>query len=90
MKQTAHQLIYASPKHTKPEPIRPNLKLYTYKYNIDYGNGMILIAAKDDESARDIVAKRLHPNKHVGILTEIVGATYTGREGIITEQGYIE
>lgn len=91
MVQTAQQLIYATPKSVKPTPIEHNLQLYVYKYTLQYGNGMILVAAKNTNNAQEILKRRLFPMNFTHTNMEVIdGATCVGREGILTEQSYHE
>lgn len=87
-------LIYASPigrRRANQEPTFDNLYIYTYKYAIEYGNGMLVIAARNPMRAMEIVRKRLSPRECLDInLEHLVGATYKGTEGIKTEQHYSE
>lgn len=53
------QGIYASPDNIVPNRDRgdkQNLYLYVCKYNIAYGNGMVLVAAKNPMRAMEIPA----------------------------------
>lgn len=87
-------LIYASPATRKPNIVKyASLYLYTYKYSVEYGNGMLVIAARNPMVAMDIVRKRLSPMSIECSdcdLEHLVGATYEGSEGIKAEQSYYE
>lgn len=87
-------LIYASPltkKKSREEQIFNNLYIYTYKYNREYGNGMLVVAARNPMRAMEIIRKRLSPIDCPDInLEHLVGAIYEGTEGIKSEQSYSE
>lgn len=87
------QLIYASPSR-RPKVrkiIHEKLYIYIYKYNVQYGNGMIVCAAKDYENAVSILEKRMSPNQVIfDNINKLEGAIYTGAEGILSEQSYHE
>lgn len=87
-------LIYASPNNKKKQT--PNIKydhlyIYTYKYNREFGNGMLVVAARNPMCAMEIIKKRLFPIECPDInLEHLVGAIYEGTEGIKSEQSYSE
>lgn len=87
-------LIYASPNNKKKlnsELKYSKLYIYIYKYNREYGNGMLVVAARNPMRAMEIIRKRLTPIDCSDInLEHLVGAIYEGTEGIKSEQSYSE
>ena len=68
-----------------------NLYIYTYKYFMKYGNGILIVAAKNPLRAMDFIRKRLSPMSCPDTnLEQLVGAIYEGTEGIKVEQSYHE
>ena len=93
------QGIYVSPDNIVPNRDRgnkQNLYLYVCKYNIAYGNGMVLVAARNPMRAMEILEATNRKDDYGysvyqdGDLEHVVGATYNGYEGILHQQHYLE
>jgi hypothetical protein len=88
------QGIYVSPDNIVPNRDRgdkQNLYLYVCKYNIAYGNGMVLVAARNPMRAMEILeATNRKDDYQDADLEHVVGATYNGYEGILHQQHYLE
>lgn len=95
----AQQGIYVSPNNIVPNRgrgVKQNLYLYVCKYNIAYGNGMVLVAARNSIRAMEILEATNRKDDYGysvyqdADLEHIVGATYNGYEGILHQQHYLE
>ena len=64
--------------------------LYTCKCHMEYGSGMIVVAAKNAFNAMDIIHKYTTNPFLDKDLEQIVGATYIGIEHVIAYEMYIE
>lgn len=66
------------------------------KYNIAYGNGMVLVAARNPMRAMEILEATNRKDDYGysvyqdADLEHVVGATYNGYEGILHQQHYLE
>jgi hypothetical protein len=68
-----------------------NLKVFEFSFEIDYGGGVMLIAAKDEERAKDLCPKNLGPFRGYWEYSgESKGLVYKGEEGIILNYTYQE
>lgn len=88
----SQQGIYVGPIDISPNRDRTDkqqLYLYVCKYRVDYGNGMVIVAARNPMRAMEIIMNNSPYYKHED-LEQIVGATYKGYEGIINQQQYLE
>lgn len=94
----AQQGIYVSPINNTPNRDRgnkQNLYLYVCKYDIAYGNGMVLVAARNPIRAMEILEATNRKDYGYSVyqdadLEHVVGATYNGYEGILHQQHYLE
>lgn len=94
-----HQGIYVSPNENIPNRNREFIQLlylFVCKYTISYGNGMAIVAAGNPTRAMEILEESSYHIVDNEVtykqenLEPIYGATYRGREGIISEQHYVE
>lgn len=95
----AQQGIYVSPDNIVPNRdrgVKQNLYLYVCKYNIAYGNGMVLVAARNPIRAMEILEATNRKDDYGysvyqdADLEHVVGATLNGYEGILHQQHYLE
>jgi hypothetical protein len=72
------------------ETLKEQMLLYICKRHEDYGNGIIVVAAKNAFNAMKIIRSYTTEKFLDKDLEQIVGATYVGTEHVITEQSYME
>ena len=72
------------------ETLKEQILLYICKRHEDYGNGIIVVAAKNAFNAMQIIRSYTTKEFLDKDLEQIVGATYLGREHVITSQSYKE
>lgn len=95
----AQQGIYVSLDNIVPNRgrgVKQNLYLYVCKYNIAYGNGMVLVAVRNPMRAMEILEATNRKGDYGysvyqdADLERVAGATYNDYEGILHQQHYLE
>lgn len=95
----SQQGIYVGPIDISPNRDRTDkqqLYLYVCKYRVDYGNGMVIVAARNPIRAMEILEATNRKDDYGysvyqdADLEHVVGATYNGYEGILHQQHYLE
>ncbi len=67
------------------------LKVFSFDFEKEYGGGVMLIAAKDEERAKELCPVNSMPfSGYWEYSGENKGLTYSGEEGIILEYTYVE
>jgi hypothetical protein len=70
---------------------KKKLRVFEFSYEVDYGGGIMLIAAKDEERAKELCPKNLGAFRgYWDFSGEVKGLSYDGAEGEITSFTRVE